>query len=121
MAKRIPPASKGQAPDPSDSYERAHPEHESGQGRLDHNMKATPTACPDKMPMTVEHAQDGAKQINAQDAAHRPDLPSHSMLEGEPMGWDRASGDVKTPRQERSSRAGGNGGTPNSNESARRS
>ncbi len=56
-----------QVPDPTDSYERCHPEHESGQGRLDNNTKATPTKRPDKMPATVANAQDGSKQINAQD------------------------------------------------------
>ena len=31
------PASPQQAPDPSDNYERSHPEHEAGMGRLDNN------------------------------------------------------------------------------------
>ncbi len=56
-----------QVPDPTDSYERSHPEHESGQGRLDNNSKATPTPCPDKMAAAVANAQDGSKQINAHD------------------------------------------------------
>ena len=88
MPKKIPSISKQQAPDPSDCYERSHPEHESGQGRLDNNTKATPTSRPDKLPTSVTNAQDGGKQINAQEAASRADKSGQSKLEEEPLGWD---------------------------------
>jgi hypothetical protein len=67
MAKTVNKQAETQVPDPTDSYERSHPEHESGQGRLDNNTKATPTSRPDKMPAAVGNAQDGSKQINAHD------------------------------------------------------
>ena len=59
--------SKTEAPDPSNVYERSHPENESGMGRLDTNHRATPTKAPDQMPATVSHAQDGSRQLNAHD------------------------------------------------------
>ena len=88
MPKKTAPPSKPQAPDPSDCYERSHPENESGQGRLDNNSKATPTARPDKMPASVTHAQDGSRQINAQEAASKSTKPVESEMNEEPLGWD---------------------------------
>ncbi len=58
------PSTQPPAPDASDSYERSHPEHESGMGRLDNN-KAGPVESPDVMEKTVGHRQDGSRQINA--------------------------------------------------------
>ena len=91
MPKQIIDTEKLNAPDPSDSYERSHPEHESGQGRLDNNMRATPTSRPDKMPAATTNVQDGGKQINAQEAARRPEDADRSNLENEPMGWEKAA------------------------------
>lgn len=93
MPREKPPASqpKGQAPDPSDSYERSHPEHESGQGRLDNNSKATPTPRADNLPKTVTHAQDGAKQVNAQESASRAEKPDPAEVDPEPLGWEPAA------------------------------
>jgi len=61
------PSSPKEAPDPSDSYERSHPEHESGMGRLDNNDKATPTDNHDHTPDAVKNKQDPTHQLNAQD------------------------------------------------------
>jgi hypothetical protein len=90
MPKNVQPNVK-QVPDPTDCYERSHPEHESGQGRLDNNSKATPTSRPDKMPAAVTNAQDGGKQVNAQAAATRPEQAEHSGMEEEPMGWEKTA------------------------------
>jgi hypothetical protein len=64
------PASKEQAPDPSDVYERSHPENESGMGRLDNN-KAVPTARPDSMKASVTNKQDPTHQLNAEDVINQ--------------------------------------------------
>ena len=69
-AKVTPPASNPAAPDPSDSYERSHPEHESGMGRLDANKQA-PVDSPDVIEQTVGHRQDGGRQINAHETENR--------------------------------------------------
>ena len=61
------PLSPKDAPDPSDSYERSHPEHESGMGRLDNNDDATPTDNHDHTSDAVKNKQDPTRQINAQD------------------------------------------------------
>ncbi len=123
MAEQNRPASNTLAPDPSDNYERAHPEHEAGQGRLDGNVKATPTARPDKVAAAVANAQDGSKQINAHDAnpSHpaAPLQPDHSMLDEEPLGWDQAPVGRDIPENERQPRTGGKGGTPDAGEAAR--
>jgi len=67
MAEKPRHLSKTEAPDPSNVYERSHPENESGMGRLDTNRRATPTKSADQMPATVSHAQDGSRQLNAHD------------------------------------------------------
>jgi hypothetical protein len=115
-AEQMRPAAGKNPPDPSDSYERAHPEHEAGQGRLDNNLKATPTARPDKMPNTVVNAQDGSRQLNAQEASKLPPQPDHSMIEEEPLGWDQAPTDGNDTRAKRHPRTGGKGGTPDAGE-----
>ena len=62
------PASPQQAPDPAHAYERAKPERESGQGRLDNNV-STPTNRPDKGKQAVKNKQS-PRQLNAQDATN---------------------------------------------------
>src|SRR5438132_4117483 len=75
------PTSNKQAADPSDSYERSHPEHESGMGRLDNN-KFVPAAERDKMHEAITHGQDPTWQINAEDVVEQrkigPPQPDHS-------------------------------------------
>ena len=65
-----PRVSNPPAPDPSDSYERSHPEHEAGMGRLD-DAKAGPADSPDVIEQTVGHRQDGSRQINAHETENR--------------------------------------------------
>ena len=122
MAEQNRPASPAQAPDPSNNYERAHPERESSGGRLDSPIgAATPAATPDKMPNAVGHAQDTTRSLTAQDAppagkAHGMPPPAavdHSMKDEEPLGWDQAPTDIQNPRDQRHPRTGGEGGTPN--------
>ena len=60
------PASPDQAPDPAHAYERAKPQRESGQGRLDNNI-STPANRPDKGGQAVKNKQS-PRQVNAQDA-----------------------------------------------------
>jgi len=62
-AKATPPVSDP-APDPSDTYERSHPEHEAGMGRLD-SEEPVVHESPDVIEQTVEHRQDGSRQLNA--------------------------------------------------------
>ncbi len=69
-AKPTPPALKPQFPDPSDSYERSHPEHEAGMGRLDSD-KPVLSECPDAIEQTVGHRQDGSRQINAHETENQ--------------------------------------------------
>ncbi len=113
MAEQPRPLSPQDAPDPSNSYERAHPENESGQGRLDNN-KSTPTNKPDRQKESVKNQQDPQHQINAEETAGRPaaEQPDHSMHEEEPTGWDQAPADIHDNRQKRHPRTEGKGGTP---------
>jgi hypothetical protein len=69
MASQMRPASKKEAPDPSDSYERSHPEHEAGMGELDVHLN-TPTDAPDRTEQTVTHRQDGTRQVNAHEVVN---------------------------------------------------
>ena len=64
------PSSKKNAPDPSNTYERSHPENEAGMGDMDCEPDVTPTNCPDAMPKTVTHRQK-SRQLNAGDAVNR--------------------------------------------------
>jgi hypothetical protein len=108
------PASKEQAPDPSNSYERSHPEHEAGMGRLDNN-KATPTEKPDRIEDPVKNKQQGTRQLTGEDLTNQrgsevPHAPDHSMHDEEPLGWDQAPTDIKEPRKKRHPRKKGKGG-----------
>ena|SRR5688572_18454734 len=115
MARReqMRPASNEQAPDPANSYERAKPEREPGQGRLDNNV-STPTNRPDKGKQAVKNKQP-LRQVNAQDvdnarAAESPNQPDHSMHDEEPMGWDQAPTGSTDPKRKRHPRKEGKGG-----------
>ncbi len=115
MAEQMRPASKEVAPDPSNNYERSHPENEAGMGRMDSNTRATPTKAPDAMPGAVKNAQDPSRQINAQDnpsGAAAKEQPDHSMKDEEPLGWDQAPTDIHNPQNQRHPRTDGKGGTP---------
>ena len=123
------PASPEQAPDPSNNYERDHPEREAGAGALDSPIgAATGVKTPDKIAGAVGNANDPRKSFTAQDEippqpaagqkpiAHgmpAPVQPDHSMKEEEPLGWDQAPTDIQNPRAQRHPRTGGEGGTPN--------
>lgn len=67
MASQNRPASPEHAPDPSNSYERSHPENESGQGRLDNNHEATPADQADRMDRVVSNPKHPSRQVNGQD------------------------------------------------------
>ena len=130
MAEQMRPSSSQNAPDPANSYERANPGREAGMGRLDNNMDATPTCCPDKMDQAVKNRQDGTRQQNAHDVVDQrrdgtvgranssnpghvsQSQPDHSMKDEEPMGWDQAPTDIHNPRDQRQPKTGGKGGTP---------
>jgi hypothetical protein len=110
------PASPQQAPDPSNNYERAHPENEAGMGRMDNN-KAVPEDSPDRQQQAVKNKQDPTRQANAQDSVNprgepTQEQPDHSMHEEEPDGWDQAPTDIHDNRQKRHPRTEGRGGTP---------
>jgi len=60
------PASKDKAPDPSNVYERAHPENEAGMGKMGVG-KTKPARCPDSMEASVTHKQDTTHQLNSED------------------------------------------------------
>lgn len=126
MAEQMRPASPKDAPDPSNNYERSHPENEAGMGRLE-NEKAVPSDQPDRMGDVVRNKQDPTRQINAEDitddrTARKPAAvqPDHSMHDEEPDGWDQAPTDIKDPSQKRHPRTGGKGGTPDAGETRRK-
>jgi len=81
------PLSKENAPNPAHTYERTDPKRESGAGRLTNNANATPIDCPDKMAAAVHHAQDGSKQLNAEEAAASP--PKATVEADESLGWEK--------------------------------
>ena len=124
MAEQMRPASSQQAPDPAHSYERSKPERESGQGRLENNMRATPIGHDDKAGNAVTnrstprevaaHDITNARKGNdpAEPSGPAPDQPDHSMKDEEPMGWDQAPQDIDDDRQKRHPRTEGRGGTP---------
>jgi hypothetical protein len=107
------PASNEQAPDPAHSYERAKPQRESGQGRLDNNI-STPTNRADKGKQAVKNRQ-APRQVNAQDVtdarqSSAPKQPDHSMHDEEPLGWDQALTEATDPRRKGHPRKEGKGG-----------
>lgn len=128
------PSSPQEAPDPSFHYDRSHPGREAGMGRLDNNMRATPTDQPDHTPDAVRNAQDPTRQINAHDVVNgravadpnetardqgprpgggaAPVQPDHSMKDEEPQGWDQAPTDIHDPQRQRQPRTDGKGGKP---------
>jgi hypothetical protein len=133
MAEQMRPASPKQAPDPSNSYGREHPENEAGMGRMD-NDKAVPPEDPDRMHQAVKNKQPN-RQLNASDpinqrggstaesrerrehskpASAKADSskPDHSMADEEPLGWDQAPQGIQNPRDKRQPKIGGKGGTP---------
>ena len=116
MAEQMRPASPEEAPDPSNNYERSHPENEAGMGRLTNN-KAVPADAPDRGQDAVKNKQDGSRQLNGQDAISRrggpaPEQPDHSMKDEEPLGWDQVPQDIHDPKMQRHPRTEGKGGTP---------
>jgi hypothetical protein len=104
MAEQMRPSSPKHAPDPSKSYQRAHPEQEAGKGALGHTPK-TPIDRPDQLEQTVTNRQP-PRQINAEDL----DNPDHSALEDEPLGEDLTPSDVHNLRLQRHPRREGKGG-----------
>jgi len=60
------PASNEKAPDPTNTYERSHPENEAGMGRMK-SGKAAPANRPDSMEASVTHKQDTTHQLNSED------------------------------------------------------
>src|SRR4051812_34769866 len=125
MAEQMRPSSPQQAPNPANSYERADPKREAGQGRLENN-KSTPTDQRDQIQETVNNRQDPRRQINAQDnvnAGANADPardPDHSMFDEEPTDPDFAPQDIQDPQRKRQPRIGGKGGTPDEGESTRK-
>ena len=118
------PASPAVAPDPATTYERAKPEKEAGMGRLDNNPHR-PHQTSDKMEEAVSNKQP-SRQLNADDVVNsraanpaggasirpEPEQPDHSMKDEEPMGWDQAPTDIRSPRDQRHPKTDGKGGTP---------
>src|SRR5262245_1962285 len=102
------------APDPSDAYERAHPEREAGMGRLDNN-ESTPTQRPDQLHEADKNRKD-PRQINAHETTSEarlkanPNQPDHSMLDEEPL--DDGPTEIVDKRYRRHPRTEGKGGTP---------
>jgi hypothetical protein len=60
------PASNEKAPDPSNTYERSHPENESGMGKIG-TPKVLPSKRPDSLEASVDHKQDTTHQLNSED------------------------------------------------------
>ena len=88
MADQPHPLNKENAPNPAHTYERTDPKRESGAGRLTNNTNATPTSGPDKMADAVHHAQDGSKQLNAEEAATAPPKDPDERID-ESLGWEK--------------------------------
>jgi hypothetical protein len=89
MPEQMRPASKKDAPDPAVHFDRSDPRHESGQGRMDNNTKATPTPSADVMPDTVTHAQATDKQLNAEEAATIAPPTEDARAKKESTGWKK--------------------------------
>lgn len=66
MAGQSRPLKPSEAPDPSNNYERSHPDREAGMGRLDNNV-ATPHDQPDEMIGAVPNTSRPQRQINVKD------------------------------------------------------
>jgi hypothetical protein len=60
MREKMKPASKKQAPDPSRSYERSHPQDEAGMGRL-HAEPTTPSRQPDRAAHAATNRRNQSK------------------------------------------------------------
>jgi hypothetical protein len=100
MAEQMRPENRKKAPDPSNSYERAHPENEAGMGRLDNN-DSTPTDRPDQVEEAVDNRQE-SHQLNSEDVVDQrenlsPEPRQHSMHEEAPQTPPRQQGKGGTP------------------------
>jgi hypothetical protein len=78
------PSSKQDAPDPSHSYERSHPDREGGLDRKYEDQKTS-----DKMEQSVTHRQNPKRQINGDDVVNRrggkaKDTPKRSTSNASP-------------------------------------
>ncbi len=60
------PASDEKAPDPANTYERAHPENEAGMGKTG-TPEVRPSKRPDSMEASVGHKQETTHQLNSED------------------------------------------------------
>jgi hypothetical protein len=67
----IKPSKDVTVPDPADIYERAHPAHESGMGRLDNNNDAVPEDRADVIEKTVPNRHSPKHQINSDDEGRK--------------------------------------------------
>jgi hypothetical protein len=122
MAGQMQPSSPKDAPDPSNAYERSHPEREGGLDR-----KFPDTKAPYNMHRSVQHRQDPKRQLNADEVVNRrggppeiqPNEPNHSMKDEEPLGADQRPLDIDDPQRQRQPRTGGKGGTPDAGESTK--
>lgn len=138
MAEQMRPASKSEAPDPANSYERAKPERESLSGQLS-VPKTTPPVTGDKQHKAVENRQDPSSNLVSDPGAHgkthseergrSQDLPvpgsiaakqpQHSMKDEEPIGSDLRPQEHLPADQRRQPRTGGKGGAPDVGESTK--
>ncbi|CAN5395988.1 hypothetical protein BH09PLA1_BH09PLA1_31810 [soil metagenome] len=66
MAANMPPSSKKDAPDPSHSYERAHPDREGGM-----DQEFTPDATADKLEESVQHRQNPKRNLGSDQVVDR--------------------------------------------------
>lgn len=131
MAEQMRPASKSEAPDPANSYERAKPERESPTGQLS-APKTNPPVTGDKPHKAVENRQDPSSNLVSDPGAHgktharergrtqdlpvpgsvAADQPDHSMKAEEPLGADQRPIERTGNQERRQPRTGGKGGTP---------
>src|SRR3954462_7077910 len=95
------PESPSKAPDPSQNYERAHPDRESPSGSTQQTYPR-PHDHPDRA--GPESTSRHTKRPNAdsmEKSSHDPakrEQPDHSMHDEEPLGWDQAPTETMSPR-----------------------
>jgi hypothetical protein len=114
MSEQMRPASKKNPPDPTTHFDRQHPEHEAGAGKLIRNAGETPVNRPDQMEAAVSNRRERKELKRDPNPGLNlgPAQPDDLMKEEEPLGWDQAPQDVHSPRDKRHPRTEGKGGTP---------
>ena len=76
MAEQMRPASTKNPPDPTTHFDRQHPEHEAGAGKLTREAGDTPINRPDEMEAAVSNKRQPKELEQDPNAEEHAELPA---------------------------------------------